>query len=73
MSDGSPKLCPKCQERKKAQVAAVNASFESLTRELKRFRAVCSKNQSPIRGVSFRVMDNGETKCRVSYRANRRN
>lgn len=53
-----------------ARVKAVNAAFIKMSAELKRFRAVCDKNEFPIRVVTYRVGDDNEARCHVMYRQN---
>ena len=50
------------------QVASVNLAFNRLSDALKDFETLCLIMESPIRSVTYRVLDNGETKCHVIYR-----
>lgn len=50
------------------QVQAVNVSIGNVSRELKRLQKTCDSNGSPIRSITFRVFDDGETKLHVTYR-----
>jgi hypothetical protein len=49
------------------QILAVNGAIEQASRELKRCKQACRSNGSPIRGITFRVMDDGNTKLHVTY------
>ena len=50
-----------------SKVEAINKEFDDLLYALKKFRSVTNKNDSPIRGVFYRVLKNGETRCHVQY------
>lgn len=50
------------------QVQVINSEFHNMSRALKRFHETCLKNQSPIRGVTLKVLRNGETRLHVSYK-----
>jgi len=56
-----------------SEVEAINKEFEDLCYALKKFRSVTAKNNSPIRGVFYRVLKNGETRCHVQYQRVKRN
>jgi hypothetical protein len=46
----------------------INQAFLKMSAELKRFKLVCQKNNSRIRSVNFKVLNNGETRLHVVYR-----
>ena len=50
------------------QIRAVNGAIEQASRELKRCKQTCRANGSPIRSITFRVMDDGNTKPHVTYK-----
>lgn len=50
------------------ETKAVNAAFLAVSRELKRFRVVCARNGSPLRYITYRVFDDGNTRLHVAYR-----
>lgn len=56
------------QKRKDNSAVAVNIAFDRLRGELARFEFACRKNNSPIRSVTYRVLDDGNIKTHVVYR-----
>ena len=50
------------------RVAAVNRAFNRLSEALKDFKTLCLIMEIPIRSVTYRVLDNGDTRCRATYR-----
>ena len=50
------------------QIRAINGAIEQASRELKRCKQTCRANGSQIRSITFRVMDDGNTKLHVTYK-----
>lgn len=50
------------------QVKAVNAAATELGKALMAFKKVCDKNGHPITGVTFRVLDKGQRKLKITYK-----
>lgn len=46
----------------------VNKAFDPMSKAIRRFARICKDVGFPIRYISFRVFDNGETKLHVSYK-----
>jgi hypothetical protein len=49
-------------------VRGTNRALERLFQEFKRVRGICQKHGNPLRYITYRVFDNGETKCHVAYK-----
>lgn len=50
------------------RVLSINGAIERVSRELKRCKEICACNNAPLRSITFRVLDNGNTKLHVTYR-----
>lgn len=50
------------------RIIAINGAIEQASRELKRCKQTCRANGSPLRSITFRVMDDGNTKLHVTYK-----
>lgn len=50
------------------EIKNINRAFYRLDKELKRYRAVCALNGAVLRGVTFRVMEDGGSHTAVRWR-----
>lgn len=50
------------------EIKAINAAFDPMALAIRRFAGICGSVGEPIRSITFRVFDNGDTKLHVTYK-----
>lgn len=56
------------KQQTEEQIRAINGAIEQASRELTRCKQTCRANGSPLRSITYRVMDDGTHKLHVTYK-----